>query len=978
MFAMSLVLSLASGLLAAGTLPSSGPESTESAGPLVEVPTISAEAPYDCVKLGFSDEDQAAMKAHQLTAAGKPATGKELGIWGGKDRCQWVMPTPEPGQYIVSLFLVSGDKRPGRFGYARGDAEHVTGEFRESGQWTGCLKAFRIDVPAGQKQTRMFITGDGVYFWRADISRVTHPPQNANGQLGRLAESSYRTVIRRPSEGKDKPACIVLAPKEGVEAELARQLAKDMGIPVAPEPDLKDPFPACPAVDGATPDTNVILLSAGVGGPLTQAMRRAELIAENHAIPGPGGYVIRTVPRPFAGKANFIVISAGDRVGLERGIKAFAPRLDDASQELILDRFLADSPSERWARLRPWYYQVKDRDQLWDKLRKELELPFGGAKSYAPSRAFIATTHEYARRYWVTGDVHWAEITKARLEKMMKDDIYGGEDPKDSHMELYGLLQGWDRVEEAAVFSPEDRLRISNYLLKRCVEGDEGFGRAYAGYNQYSGAVRMRHNHQTILGTGLMQAYVYFGRLYGLGRAQMWKSWCDDLVLNATYWGHAPENSPNYEPRTFLEVADMLHYQGLSTKGQEGTRNWPAAAARFLAVRDSFGLPACYGDCWDWAESDSLKFIELMRDEWDAPVAQFAIDRIISGYRYVAPKSAAAEAPYAYLHGSTDVGGLLKPSDPARLAEVLQPLTGLVVLPMTDGYWKYMTGQVGNKDFWDKAGRPDAISYDRAADKVVYRGGWGLEDEYLLLETIGWADHGHMDLGTIVQYCQGGRLWIVDYGYNNVGPEHHSTLEVKRDCKPAWGQYRGQDGRWGDFRAGPQMFEIVKLEPAAATSTKPTTSRWPLATSQSAKAGPFAMSCRAGNMAGATWIRSVTGGDGRPLVIEDALTADQAGQYEIIFRLRLLGSVEGDKGKWNVRQKGATLPLTLDLADGDGVTIAKWMPDDHAGDAGAYPRCPFVEQGGIPRTIEWRRNIRLGAGEGTTFKARIGPVETAR
>ena len=116
----------------------------------------------------------------------------------------------------------------------------------------------------------------------------------------------------------------------------------------------------------------------------------------------------------------------------------------------------------------------------------------------------------------------------------------------------------------------------------------------------------MRHNHQTILGCGMMQAYLYFGRLYGLGCAQIWKSWCDDLVLNATYWGHAPENSPNYEPRTFLEVADMLHYQGLSTKDQEGTRNWPLSSMRFLSLRDSFGLPSCYGDCWDWSEFDSL------------------------------------------------------------------------------------------------------------------------------------------------------------------------------------------------------------------------------------------------------------------------------------------------------------------------------------------------------------------------------------
>lgn len=974
---MFLAISLIPALSTAQAAPSTEPASSRAEGPLVEVPVTSVEAPYDGVGVGDSEADRSAMKAHQLTVRGKPATGDEIGLFGGKDRCEWIMPTPEAGQYTVSLCLTSGDKRPGRFGYAQGGAERISGEFREKGSWTRCLKAFRIDVPEGQKQTRMFVAGTGMYFQRADISRITHPSRNADGQLHELAGSSYRSILRSAAGDKAKAACIVLTPKEGAEADLAKQLAKDLGIPLAPEPDLKDPFPSCPAVEGASPDTNLILLSAGMGGPLTQAIRRAELIPENYAIPGPGGYVIRTVPRPFTGKANVIVISGGDSVGLQRGVAAFKPRKDDAALELVYDRFLVDSPSEQWAKLRSWIYSIRDNDPLWDKLHKELELPFGGAKGYAPTRAFIATTHDYARRYWLTGNVRWAELTKARLEKMMKDDIYGHEGGMDSHMELYGLLQGWDRVEEAPVFTPEDRLRITNYLLTRCVEGNEGFALAYGGFREFSGAVRMRHNHQTILGTGLMQAYLYFGRLYGLGRAQMWKSWCDDTALNATYWGHAPENSPNYEPRTFLEVADMLHYQGLTAKGQEGTRNWPAAAVRFLAIRDSFGLPSCYGDCWDWAESDSLKFFEMMRDEWEWPAAQFAIDRVIRGYRSIDPKADAASPLYAYLHGSTEVGGLLKPSDATKRDVALKPLTGVAYLPMTQGYWQYMTGQIGNKNFWDEAGRPETIAYERTADKVVYRGGWGTDDEYLLLETLGWANHGHMDLGTIVQYCQGGRLWIVDYGYNNTGPQHHSTLEIKRDGKSAWGTYKGQDGRWGDFRTGSQMFEIVKMDPIKAASNNPAGStRTPA--SMPGDAGPFAVVLRAKNMAGATWVRSVGGGAGHPLTIEDNVTADQPGQYEITFRLRLLGNVEGEKGKWTVKQKGETLPLTLDLADGDEVRIAKWMPDDHASDAGAYPRDPFVEQGGIPKTIEWHRTIRRDSGESTTFKARIGPAEMTR
>jgi len=852
--------------------------------------------------------------------------------------------------YVVSLFMISGQRRIGKFGCVVGNREHVCDRFNENGDWSGCLRCFQITVPDGQKQTRMFITGKGIYLSRVCISKLDEPLVGKAAGIKRLAGSSYRTVLRG---GDGRSAGMVLAPAEGVEARLARKLAGRLNLPVAAEAGLKAPFPAYPPVRGASPETNLILLSAGVGGPLVQALRRAGLIAENLAVPGPGGYVIRTIARPFEGTANVIVISSGDEAGLARGVAAFAPAQD--GRQLVYDKFLIDVPSGQWAKLRDFRFRLKDGQKWWDQRMKGLRKPMGGMTGGAPARNYIRETAQAGLWYWRTGNDKFAELFKRMILKMSDEGIYGCQQGNDSHMELYGLIQAWDRVEESPVFTPADRLRITNYLLGDCVEGHEGFARAYSVATEYSSPVRMRHNHQTILGCGLMQAYLYYWRLYRLPRAKLWKAWCDDLILNGTAWGHAPEDSPNYEPRTYMEIADMIHYQGLSTRGQGGTEAWPQTALRFLAARDSFSLPAAYGDCWDNFEYAGMNFLGVMRDDWGWPAAQLAIDRLIRGYRYVHPNSRPAGRLYAYLNGSTDVGGLREPPDKAKAREAVLPLLGLAAVPMTEGYWRYMTGQVGHRDFWAKHGRPEAIAYERTADKVQYRGGWNVNDEYLLLETLGWADHGHMDLGTIVQYCHGGRLWIVDFGYNNTGPQHHSTLEVKRDGKKAWGHY-GEKGRWGDFRSGPQMFEILKLDP-----DKP------------GKAGPFRVVCRAKNLAGATWVRAVSGGEGQGLIIEDTLTAGKPGEYEAVFRLRLLGDLEGKAGAWVVKQKDAVLPIALKVSEGDGVTAAKWMPDDHARAGGAYPWYPFAPKGGIPKTIEWKRKVALDSGQSTVFRARVGP-----
>jgi hypothetical protein len=105
------------------------------------------------------------------------------------------------------------------------------------------------------------------------------------------------------------------------------------------------------------------------------------------------------------------------------------------------------------------------------------------------------------------------------------------------------------------------------------------------------------------------------------------------------------------------------------------------------------------------------------------------------------------------------------------------------------------------------------------------------------------------------------------------------------------------------------------------------------------------------------------------------LTADQPGTYEIISRLRLLGDVTGENGHWLVKQQDATLPVTLDVAADDNAAIGPWRPDGHASNRGAYPWYPFGPKDGIPKTIEWKRTVRLAPGQSTTFRATLGPVQ---
>jgi hypothetical protein len=152
------------------------------------------------------------------------------------------------------------------------------------------------------------------------------------------------------------------------------------------------------------------------------------------------------------------------------------------------------------------------------------------------------------------------------------------------------------------------------------------------------------------------------------------------------------------------------------------------------------------------------------------------------------------------------------------------------------------------------------------------------------------------------------------------------------------------------------MLEVVSLDPPTPGTP-----------------GPFTVTCRAAGMAGATWTRTVSGGDGRGLVIEDVLAADEPGEYQVTFRLRLLGALAGADGDWTVTQKGAALPVRIEIAPGDAVGVLEWEPDAHTWDGGAYPWYAFNVDDGKPKTLEWTRKITLQPGESTAFKATLGP-----
>lgn len=75
------------------------------------------------------------------------------------------------------------------------------------------------------------------------------------------------------------------------------------------------------------------------------------------------------------------------------------------------------------------------------------------------------------------------------------------------------------------------------------------------------------------------------------------------------------------------------------------------------------------------------------------------------------------------------------------------------------------------------------IAEDRCFDKISFREGWNVDDQYLLLDGISGGYHGHQDVNAILEFSAKNRTWLIDMGYWQVGirtAKHHNMITISR------------------------------------------------------------------------------------------------------------------------------------------------------------------------------------------------------
>ncbi len=549
--------------------------------------------------------------------------------------------------------------------------------------------------------------------------------------------------------------------------------------------------------------------------------------------PGEGGYEVRTVHDPWGTGFNALSIGASDPAGALAGIEALRGACQ-AGASLVLEPTLlvklSPDAERRWGRT---FTQEPD-DAWFEQLQQRAEADLeAGAHT-----GLFGTMSSAGRNYQMTGKDGWARgfvwlAKRAKAHRDTNPPTFGGPWGMDSDFQAYTVLPAWDVVEESPAVSDEDRLEVSRVLFQWMTE-------AVASSSAPSfGNTHPRHNHNTFPSLGCLFAGEYFEKYYDAGEGTRWLQIADDTFQNQSKLFKPHEDCNGYQWLTLYHTILYCLARPDFTFFDNGNARRVADYA--IMSMDNLSYSVTYGDTgayegW-WSEMPYLHAAEWYyrdgRYSWATDRKREVSGRLSPGW--FAAKTAAVE-----------------PAD----------LIGSLAFPVEPLYFDAFRGQ-------------QEIELAQTVDKVVFRNGFGADDQYLLLDGLNNGGHQHYDGNSISRMTQNGRIWLADASYMDSLPKFHSTALVLRD---------------GQSAPLPGFAEMEHMRDLPSVGFSETTLR---------------------DYAGVDWHRNIFWLKGDWFLVADEMEAREAGDYSFRILWQTIGNVDLQEDGLAVEQQGQHFAIRM-------------------------------------------------------------------
>ncbi|MEN6404792.1 MAG: hypothetical protein ABFD94_22800 [Armatimonadia bacterium] len=363
--------------------------------------------------------------------------------------------------------------------------------------------------------------------------------------------------------------------------------------------------------------------------------------------------------------------------------------------------------------------------------------------AFVTIRGVLNNTRSYARAYVLTGSENWALLCRdiwrvAMAEPNPKNNAHGP-------MEwIFQAMEGWDLVEESPSLTDQDRLDITNQLLKIGVRNEQAYGRSVQSVNRI-----IADGHQLDQGLCLYMHGLYFDKYYHINGH--WKTMAMPLIQLAQA---TPRVHDSYSYGPIIATDFITGEYALKTGDMEFFKNGNCQQqARWsMLCTDNLGAGSPLGDDGAWRAGLPREL--FARANW------FYRDDTLKWYLK-------DNAPL--------IGGFAND----RPAQKPTDLMGVVAFPLHENLYKMAVSTT--RDAGSSEWKAEYCPSQAAFDKLSFRTDFGEQDQYMLLDGISEISHGHRDGASILRFTDNGRLFLTEGHYIETTPRQHNTVLISRN-----------------------------------------------------------------------------------------------------------------------------------------------------------------------------------------------------
>jgi hypothetical protein len=516
-------------------------------------------------------------------------------------------------------------------------------------------------------------------------------------------------------------------------------------------------------------ERNLILLGNMETNKYVTVLYGMSLTAVDAYFPFAGGYVLQTIVDPLGKGKNVLLVGASDADGMQAGLKKLVAAID-TEQGVVPWTAAADlKMSSMVAPVSTW------NDAVWTvrSMVNQLAVP-----NQPPSREMATLIEDVLKMvgslgeaYAYTGESKYGEGFTTLLHALL--------DFVDNNKQAVALvsrlvpLKGFGGylhtalrlVEPSPLLDENDRRNLVT-LYAQTLDWDMQMSYITQFIDLYKkpNPPVTRRNKYIFTGLNIALGAQYFTTfLPEYHAAVRWKSLADDMFEKAESLISQDDSTDYlfYIPMTFLRY-------GAAFGREDIIREAIAMADLQLMFIDNLGGYTTLGDGQAWGNTSALY--------WGHSVILRAAAFFMGDPQYIGVidkvnknkmgfnTSDLIKPMYMY---NSSIKGVLPNTEPQVTA-----------YPIDAAYYGDMHNP--NSPIYSSG---IAVAADKAFFKMVWRSGWGEEDQYMLLDGVSGAIHSNVDGNSILSLTDQGRIWLTGGRSLGAGTSGHTGIVVRKDGK---------------------------------------------------------------------------------------------------------------------------------------------------------------------------------------------------